>query len=206
MAGKEERALRSLPTNRGLERPRVSSSALLATEPDTGSLVARAQAGDLRAFEALYRRHQGRVFGVCLRMARSTQEAEEWAQDAWIRAWERLESFRGDSAFTTWLHRLTVNVVLDRRRSDGRREARFTSVDSYAPVDRGDPSVAPGGLGTDLERAIGTLPEGARTVFLLYDVEGFKHQEIAEQLGVAEGTVKAQLHRARKMLREALER
>lgn len=152
----------------------------------------------------LYRAHSGRVFAVCYRMAGDGELAEEWAQDAWVRAWERLDSFRGESAFTTWLHRLTVNLILDRRRSDARRRERIERAGEVARMEeagRSDPSP---GERMDLERAIATLPDGARTVFLLYDVEGFKHREIAHRLGVAEGTVKAQLHRARRMLREAL--
>jgi RNA polymerase sigma-70 factor, ECF subfamily len=185
-----------------------------AGEPDmTGHWVARARAGDMDAFEALYRSHGGRVFALCLRMAGSCATAEELAQDIWVRAWEKLGTFRGESAFTTWLHRLAVNEILGRRRSDGRRAARFESVAEVSAIVEGPgrpgaPSTpeAPAGLRLDLERAIATLPEGARTVFVLYDVEGYRHREIADQLGVAEGTVKAQLHRARRMLREALQR
>ncbi len=175
--------------------------------------VARARSGDVDAFEALYRAHGGRVFALCLRMAGSPAQAEELAQDVWVRAWEKLESFRGESAFTTWLHRLAVNEILGRRRSEGRRANRFESVADVAEVSDGaggHPSrralEAPPGVRLDLERAMATLPEGARTVFVLYDVEGYRHREIAERLGVAEGTVKAQLHRARRMLREAMER
>jgi RNA polymerase sigma-70 factor, ECF subfamily len=168
------------------------------------TLVERARGGDAGALEMLYRAHSGRVFAVCYRMAGDGELAEEWAQDAWVRAWERLDSFRGESAFTTWLHRLTVNLILDRRRSDARRRERIERAGEVARMEedgRSDPSP---GERMDLERAIATLPDGARTVFLLYDVEGFKHREIADRLGVAEGTVKAQLHRARRMLREAL--
>jgi RNA polymerase sigma-70 factor, ECF subfamily len=179
----------------------------------TGAWVARARAGDVDAFEALYRSHGGRVFALCLRMAGSGTTAEELAQDIWVRAWEKLGTFRGESAFTTWLHRLAVNEILGRRRSEGRRASRFESVAEVSERVEGPGKIsasatreAPPGLGLDLERAMATLPEGARTVFVLYDVEGYRHREIAEQLGVAEGTVKAQLHRARRLLREALER
>lgn len=185
----------------------MSATAALSGESDTQAQVRLAREGDTRAFEALYRAHTGRVFAVCLRMAGDRETAEEWAQEAWIKAWERLDSFRGDSAFTTWLHRLTVNLVLDRRRSDGRWRKRFESVADLGPFeDRAPAPDPPPGLRMDLEGAVATLPDGARTVFLLYDVEGFKHQEIADRLGVAEGTVKAQLHRARRLLREALDR
>jgi RNA polymerase sigma-70 factor, ECF subfamily len=183
--------------------------------------VVRAQEGDLEAFESLYRAHGGRVMALCIRMADHPSEAEELAQDIWVRAWEKLGQFQHQSAFTTWLHRLAVNEILGKRRSRGRREARFEGVDDVARLSdarngagggtaptRGPSAVpaAPPGLRLDLERALATLPPGARQVFVLYDVEGYRHQEIATLLGVAEGTVKAQLHRARRMLREALER
>jgi RNA polymerase sigma-70 factor, ECF subfamily len=175
--------------------------------PDARDLIRRAQEGDVPSFEALYRAHGSRVWALCLRMASDPVQAEEWAQEAWIRVWERLPGFREESAFTTWLHRLTVNLILDRRRGDQRRAKRFESVAEYAPFEGSSlaPEAHPG-TRMDLERAVATLPDGARTVFLLYDVEGYRHKEIADRLGVAEGTVKAQLHRARKMLREALNR
>jgi RNA polymerase sigma-70 factor, ECF subfamily len=184
----------------------VSLAATLDLDAEVEALVARARDGDARAFEGLYRRLGGRVYGVCLRMAGDPGRAEELAQEAWVKAWERLESFRGESRFSTWLHRLTVNVILDGRRRDGRWRERFESLDD-GPVENGSPAPhPPPGLRMDLERAVATLPQGARTVFVLYDVEGYQHKEIAERLGVAEGTVKAQLHRARKLLREAMER
>lgn len=184
----------------------MSLAATLDAEAEVEALVARAREGDSRAFEGLYRQLSGRVYGVCLRMAREPQKAEELAQEAWVRAWERLESFRGESRFSTWLHRLTVNVVLDSRRRDGRWKERFESLTDRPEEHEGSAPEPPPGLRMDLERAVSTLPEGARMVFLLYDVEGFKQQEIAERLGIAEGTVKAQLHRARKLLREVMER
>jgi RNA polymerase sigma-70 factor, ECF subfamily len=182
----------------------VRTTELDSVEPDTAELVERAREGDVSAFEGLYRKHGDRVMGICMRMARDPELAEEWAQDAWVRAWERLGTFRGDSAFTTWLHRLTVNLILDRKRSDGRWRQRFESVPDYSTVNHAAQGDAPPGMRMDLEKAVATLPDGARTVFLLYDVEGFPHREIADRLGVAEGTVKAQLHRARKLLREVL--
>jgi RNA polymerase sigma-70 factor (ECF subfamily) len=169
----------------------------------TGSLVERAQSGDSRAFEALYRRLVGRIYALCLRMARDAQRAEELTQDVFVRAWERLGSFRGESKFTTWLHRLAVNVVLQEGRTKGRRESREELV--------GDPGEYLGrvkvefpGTRLDLERAIASLPEGARKVVILRDVYGYKYDEIAKLQGVALGTVKAQIHRARKMMREKL--
>lgn len=169
----------------------------------TESLVARAQAGDNRAFEALYRRLVGRIYALCLRMSRDSQRAEELTQDVFVRAWERIRSFRGESRFTTWLHRLAVNVVLQEGRTKGRREAREHLVEDpeeyLSRVTREMP-----GTRVDIERAIAALPEGARTVLILRDIEGYKYDEIAEMQGVALGTVKAQIHRARKMMREKL--
>ncbi|MFH1763975.1 MAG: sigma-70 family RNA polymerase sigma factor [Gemmatimonadota bacterium] len=169
----------------------------------TGALVERAQTGDARAFEALYRRLVGRIYALCLRMARDAQRAEELTQDVFVRAWERLGSFRGESEFTTWLHRLAVNVVLQEGRAKGRRESREESM--------ADPGEYLGrvredfpGTRMDLERAIASLPEGARRVVVLRDVYGYKYDEIAKMQGVALGTVKAQIHRARKLMRERL--
>jgi RNA polymerase sigma-70 factor, ECF subfamily len=171
---------------------------------DTEALVEGAQGGDARAFEALYRRSVGRVYALCLRMVRDSQRAEELTQDVFVRAWQRLGSFRGESLFTTWLHRLAVNVILQDTRSRGRREAREEVVDD--PGDHGRRSREDTtGLRMDLERAIAALPEGARTVVVLRDVYGYKYDEIAEMQGVALGTVKAQIHRARRMMRESLE-
>ena len=175
------------------------------TQSDVSLAVARAQAGDVTAFETLYHMHSAHVFAVCLRMAGNRAKAEDWAQDAWLRAWERLGSFRGDAKFSTWMHRLTINVVLaDKRRSVNWRNRTV-------PV---DDSARAGGVATedlpgerlDLERAVAALPDRARTVFLLHEIEGYKQREIAERMGIAVGTVKSQLYRARKLLQEALAR
>lgn len=175
-------------------------------EPDAESLIASARGGDTAAFEAVYRVYSGRVFSVCLRMARDRDEATAFAQDAWIRAWERLETFRGTARFGTWMHRLTVNLIIDRRRADARWRSRFISPpEDQTPETWKAPAQTPG-IRVDLERCVEVLPEGARTVFLLHDVEGFKQREIAERLGIAIGTVKSQLHHARRLLRKALER
>ena len=170
----------------------------------TGALVERAQTGDSRAFEAIYRRLVGRTYALCLRMVRDAQRAEELTQDVFVRAWERLGSFRGESQFTTWLHRLAVNVVLQEGRTKGRRESREESV--------ADPGEYMGrvkeefpGTRMDLERAIASLPEGARAVLILRDIYGYKYNEIATMQGVALGTIKAQIHRARRMMREKLD-
>jgi len=166
-------------------------------------LVERAVGGDVEAFEELYRVNVGRVYALCLRMAGDPALAEELAQEAFVRAWQKLSSFRGASAFSTWLHRVTVNVVLGHRRSATRREARVRSVGDDFPRDVAgrQPGMAES---IDLERAISSLPDGARMVFILHDVEGFRHREISRSMGIAVGTSKAQLHRARKLLRKAL--
>jgi RNA polymerase sigma-70 factor (ECF subfamily) len=167
------------------------------------SLVQRAAAGDIEAFEELYRVNVGRVYALCLRMAGDPTLAEELAQEAFVRAWQKLGSFRGASAFSTWLHRVSVNVVLGHRRSTTRREARVRPLGDDLPRE-----VAGREAGTaesiDLERAISSLPDGARKVFVLHDMEGFRHHEVSSLMGIAVGTSKAQLHRARKLLRKAL--
>ena len=170
-------------------------------------LVRRAQAGDQAAFHELYRQHVGRVYAVCLRLSADAVRAEELTQDAFVRAWERLRTFRGESAFSSWLHRLAVNVFLAARRAERRRTERVMTSDDPAALDRGagEGGAAPG-LGIDIERAIAALPAGAREVFVLHDVEGYQHREIAELVGIAEGTSKAQLFRARRLLRELLDR
>ena len=184
----------------------TAAATALRIQPDSASLAARARSGDLSAFESVYRMHAGQVLAVCLRLAGDRREAEELAQDAWVRAWERLGTFRGDATFGTWMHRLTVNLLLDRRRSDARWRGRLVSLEDDGRAERSPSRAAPAGARLDIERAIETLPEGARVVFLLHEVEGYKHREIADRLGVAVGTVKAQLHRARRLLQEALER
>ena len=168
-------------------------------------LVARAQAGDQTAFRDLYRQHAGRVYALCLRLTGDGRDAEERTQDVFVRLWDRVRSFRGESAFSSWLHRLAVNVVLNARRATGRREQRVMTVEDPGALERNRGSTTEG-LSIDLERAIAGLPDGAREVFVLYDIEGYAHAEIAELVGIAEGTSKAQLFRARRLLREKLER
>jgi len=167
-------------------------------------LVARAQGGDVTAFEGLYRTHATRVYAICLRMVADPTRAEDLTQEAFIRAWEKLRSFRGQSAFATWLHRLTVNIVLGEIRSRGRRRDEGVATEELQVVPDSRPARHPE-TGIDLERAITTLPSQARMVFVLHDVEGFRHDEIGELMGIATGTSKAHLHRARRILREALQ-
>jgi RNA polymerase sigma-70 factor (ECF subfamily) len=168
-------------------------------------LVRAAQAGDASAFEELYRENVKRVYALCYRMAGNAQQAEELTQDAFVRAWQKLGSFRGDSAFSSWMHPIAVNVAYSERRSRVRREARVMATDDLAPYDSGASNPRPA-FGVEIERAMAELPDGAREVFVLHDVEGYKHEEIADMTGIASGTSKAQLHRARKLLREALQR
>ena len=168
-------------------------------------LVARAQAGDQTAFRELYRQHAGRVYALCLRLTGDGRDAEERTQDVFVRLWDKLRSFRGDSAFSSWLHRLAVNVVLNERRTTSRRELRVMPAEDPDSV-AGAQHATPLHLSIDLERAIAELPDGAREVFVLYDIEGYAHGEIAQLVGIAEGTSKAQLFRARRLLREKLER
>ena len=172
-----------------------------AASPD----AALAAAGDRGAFERLYRAHVTQVYSLCARMVADRALAEELTQDVFVRAWEKLSLFRGEAAFGTWLHRLAVNVVLNRRRVDGTRRARFEDTDEEAGYSHAARSHQPGDR-MDLEAAIATLPPGARRVFVLHDVEGYTHEEIGGQLGITSGGSKAQLHRARTLLRAALNR
>jgi len=167
--------------------------------------VRRAQAGDEAAFESLYHEHAGHVFALCLRLSGDRTRAVELTQDVFVRCWEQLGSFRGESAFGSWLYRLAVNLVWTTNRGDRRREARVLPAEDPGALEtRREPP--PPGLRLDLERAIATLPDGAREVFVLFDIEGYRHEEIARMTGIAVGTSKAQLFRARRLLRERLER
>jgi RNA polymerase sigma-70 factor (ECF subfamily) len=181
-----------------------------SVSPDL-ELARRAAGGDERAFEGLYRRHFRRVYNLCLRMLRNTDEAEDLAQDVFLHLLRKVGTFRGTAAFTTWLHRVTVNRVLlhfrkaalspvspeedNEGRAGGVRGAAVSRSNIPEPDQR-----------LELERAIGQLPEGYRAVLLLYDVEGLDHHEIARELGVSVGTSKSQLHKARRRTRELLMR
>lgn len=169
------------------------------------ALVRQAAAGDSRAFEKLYRLHVDRIYGLCCRLCNGdTARADQSTQDAFVRAWEKLGSFRGESRFGTWLHRLTVNVVLGEHRllkrwvtfEDGTGTEEESAADAAMPLQQED-----SGLKMDLERALSRLPNGARTVLVLHDIEGYQHEEIASLTGIAVGTSKAQLHRARRLMR-----
>jgi RNA polymerase sigma-70 factor (ECF subfamily) len=165
--------------------------------------VALAAAGDHQAFERLYRLHAARVHSLVRRMVGPDGDPDELTQDVFVRAWQRLSTFRGDAAFGTWLHRLAVNLVINWQRgaTRGRRLFADGTETDILPARSASPDVA-----MDLEDALARLPAGARQVFLLHDAEGYRHEEIAGLLGVTTGTTKAQLHRARMLLRGHLER
>ena len=173
-----------------------------SADPD----VALAAAGDRSAFERLYRCHFARVYSLCARMVADRTRAEELTQDVFVRAWEKLHLFRGESAFGTWLHRLTVNLVLNDRKTESRQRLRHELDDDGDGIDLLPSRPSTPGDRMDLEMAIAKLPKGARRVFTLHDIEGYKHEEIADMLGVTTGATKAQLHRARMLLRETLHR
>jgi RNA polymerase sigma-70 factor (ECF subfamily) len=154
-------------------------------------------------FEALYHEHHRRVYAIALRFARDADRAEEIVQDAFVRVWRSMPSFNGNSRLSTWVHSVAVNAALDGLRARSRREARIEpgiDPDRYAAeVGRAMPDAD-----LDLERAIASLPDGAREIVILHYIEGYPCAEIAERLGIVEGTVKSQLHRARTLLKEAL--
>ena len=187
------------PSNRVL----VQAETLTAIpRVDPGDDVALAAGGDVRAFERLYRANLPKVHSLVRRMT-GGRDADELTQDVFVRVWQKLGSFRGDSAFGTWLHRLAVNVVIERFRTESTRRQRhydgeeiFASLPA-APLRSGD-------LAMDFEAALAKLPDGAREIFVLHDVEGHKHHEIATMLDISAGTSKAQLHRARMILRKHL--
>lgn len=186
-------------------------AAVLTSEsvsPDESADVMLAAKGDRKAFERLYRSHVNRVFTLCTRMCGSRIRGEELTQDVFVRAWEKLPQFRGDAQFSTWIHRVAVNIVLTDRKNEARSRKRMVEEEPEredTPLQRA--SVTPGyGDRMDITAAMETLPAGAKQIFVLHDIEGYKHEEIAEMCGITAGGSKAQLHRARLLLREALTR
>ena len=184
--------------------------ATLRRDPDQGARdaetadVALAASGDGRAFERLYRAHVARVHSLVRRMI-GPDHADDVTQDVFVRAWSKLSTFRAEAAFGTWLHRLAVNVILARRTTLGTERARYDETPGALELAPSRPG-APLELSLDFEEAIARLPEGARRVFVLHDVEGYPHEEIAALLGIVPGTSKSQLHHARMALRRHLER
>lgn len=182
----------------------TDTTALVAAETDNG-LVRAAVGGDMRAFEAIYRRHASRIHGVIQRLVGGQGvRADDLTQEAFVRAWQALPKFRFESAFSTWLHRLAVNTALMELRSRRSQPLFDEDEDRLDDLGMADSAGHQTALSLDLERAVATLPPRARAVLVLYDVEGWKHEEIASELGMAVGSSKAQLHRARQLLRERL--
>ena len=182
----------------------AESEACAFDEGEDAQLARRAAGADVAAFEALYRRHHRRVHGVILRLVgHASARAEDLTQEAFVRAWQALPTFRFESAVSTWLHRMAVNTALMElraRRSRPQADDDEDALESLSMPDTAGRAV----LGRDLERAVATLPPRARAVLVLHDVEGWKHEEIAGELGMAVGSSKAQLHRARGLLRAKL--
>lgn len=184
--------------------PFVHANSSARVPASDASLAARAQRGDVDAFAALYQQHAGRVYALCLRLTADSQKARELTQDVFVRGWEALPDFRGDASITTWLHRIAVNAMLMQRRSERRRTARVSLADDDADdanaLLHGASAPADVGTAIDLERAVAELPPGVRRAFVLHAVEGYSHEEIARMTGLAAGTLRAQLHRARQLL------
>ena len=179
-------------------------TAISATADETHELVRRARNGDASAFECLYRAEVRRVYALCLRMTNDRVRAGILTQDTFVHAWTKLDQFRQDSAFSTWLYRIAVNVVLMAERAHKRRRARLipksdtSLLDAIAPAPNRDVSL-------DLEEALRKLPPQAKAVVILHEIEGYKHEEIGEMLDIAAGTSKAHLHRARNLLKQMLD-
>ena len=182
----------------------VTREAQVVVTQDDSADVLLAKGGDERAFERLYRRHSPRIYNLARRML-GEDHAADGTQTVFIRCWTKLETFRGESQFSTWLHRLAVNVFLGERGNLGTQRQRFLEDDSALMVvpSKKSSSVE---FSMDFEEAVQKLPTGMRTVFVLYDVEGYTHEEIGQQLGIATGSSKAALHRARLALRKHLDR
>jgi len=171
---------------------------LLAAPADVDDVVRRAQHGDVEAFEQLYRIHSPAVYALCRRMVGDERESRDLVQDVFVRTWQRLPTFRGQSALGTWIHRLAVNVVLEQLRSAKRDALRFIDdADDALPARASEPQLD---TAMDLDRALVHLPAGARSVFVLHDIHGYSHDEIAQMTGIAPGTARAQLWRARRAL------
>lgn len=190
--------------NRANQGGRVLSSERDVRQKDAEAAdAALAASGDASAFERLYRIHAARIHSLARRMT-SAEHADELTQDVFVRAWEKLSTYRGEAAFGTWLYRLAVNLILGQRAKNSRIRERLQGGEKMLEAMHSRAETVE--LAVDFESAIERLPDGARQVFVLHDVEGFKHKEIGEMLGVTAGTSKAQLHRARMALRQYVER
>jgi RNA polymerase sigma-70 factor, ECF subfamily len=184
-------------------QPIPTATEAVASPQRSGDLVRRSREGDAEAFAALYREHVGRVYALCLRLSGDTQAANELTQDVFVKAWQGLGGFRGDSAFGTWLHALACNAVRQSQRSEARRRSRVEVTDDVERLSAAAPDASPEAR-IDLERAIASLPPRARRALVLHDIHGYRCREVAELTGTAVGTIQAHLHRARKLLREVL--
>jgi len=187
--------------------PQTQAAEAEAARCTDRELAAQAGAGDVRAFEELYRRHQRRVYSLCLRMTQNVAEAEDITQEVFINLFRKIGMFRGESQFTTWLHRLAVNrVLMHFRKAKGRKDGLTedgTTPEPFFEAEGGAPRT-PLVDRLALERALARLPPGYRAVFILHDIEGYEHEEVARMLGCAAGTSKSQLHKARARLRHLL--
>ena len=196
-----------MPGELGDAKESTNDEGAKADEPKDVDLARRAAAGDTGAFELLYRRHFRRVYALCLRMLGNPTQAEDLTQEVFINLFNKIGSFRGESAFTTWLHRMTVNhVLMYFRKASTRSELMTEEGETPVQIVRGteNPAAMPVVDRIALERAISQLPPGYRAVFVLHDVEGHEHEEVAKLLGVSVGTSKSQLHKARLKLRQLL--
>ncbi|HEX8475944.1 MAG TPA: RNA polymerase sigma factor [Pyrinomonadaceae bacterium] len=191
----------------GLDKGALENVSAAEITPTDFDLAQKSAAGDMGAFETLYHRHFRRVYALCMRMLGNPTEAEDLTQETFINLHNKIGSFRGESAFTTWLHRMAVNQVLMYfRRKKSRPE--YTTTEGETPVQivqgTANPDKMPVVDRIGLENAITKLPPGYRNIFVLHDVEGYEHGEIAEMMGISEGTSKSQLHKARLKLRELI--
>ena len=195
--------------------PKQSQALQVATLPNPAmtesQIIEKAQAGDVACFELLYSRHKRRIFSLCLRMVRDYTQAEDLTQEAFLQLYRKIALFRGESAFSTWFHRLAVNTVLMHLRKKTLPEVSLEETleprfDESAPKEFGGPDLALTGSidRMTLERVIGDLPPGYRMIFILHDIEGYEHNEIATMLGCSIGNSKSQLHKARMKLRALL--
>jgi RNA polymerase sigma-70 factor, ECF subfamily len=193
-----------MTTSKFTARP-SSQAAPSAARAEDIALVERCRSGDLAAFEELYRAHAGKLFSVACRMVGNPADAEDLLQEIFLSAHRKLDGFRGESALGTWLYRLATNHCLDHLRSRAARMNQLTDALDDEPGQAAGRNLAEQTVTKmDLERALARLPEGCRAAFVLHDVQGLEHREVAEVLGVAEGTSKSQVHKARQRLRALL--
>jgi RNA polymerase sigma-70 factor, ECF subfamily len=198
-----------MATSKATRPPTIAPASAGPSRTDELALVERCRAGDLAAFETIYRAHAGRLYSVACRVLGNPTDAEDLLQEIFLAAHRKLETFRGESALGTWLYRLAMNLCLDHLRSRATRSGQLTDAldDEYGLDDTGSRHLAERTVAKmDLERAMAQLPEGCRTAFVLHDVEGLEHREVADILGIAEGTSKSQVHKARMRLRAMLGR